>query len=888
MKKLFTLLFIVLWLIPAYADNILTTTGQTDKLDLTSNGGSVFDILLDDATGNETAFTLNYETNKATSGNDTGLFINFTDTASPGASYVCDMQVGGSSVFNLAPNGVLNVGGSTAGIEINGAASGIRTQSTNKTLLLQNTTFTTASSTDVSIGGGTHNQTSGTNKIVAILPTYNQSSGTAANTDFLINRTETAVGSGNQFLIDAQVGGTSKFKVSNTGTIVTANSKFSIQSGSTPTISADNPNGTSIFFNQAQSNNSTNPVFVFDTGASRYLEGSSGNQVFFSLTPDYNQTATTGATDFLINRTETTIGSGAQYLINAQVGGVSKFNLSNSGLAVFDTGVAGSQATPAVSFGDGDSGFFETSDDTVGLSCGGNRVYNFSATAMFATDTDRWYLYNGADPSSTQPNLIPNRSDLDTGIGWTAADQLALVSGAKEMIRIVETGTATTDQVILSPGVVSGAAATPVLAFGDGDTGFYENLDDSIQVTNGGTANFIFSAGVFRALTNGPAILKEAPSGTNPTLVPDWQDFDSGLGSGAADQVSIIAGGVEVARASENTTDQFIISPDGIQNDATVPSLAFGDGDAGFFESADDTIAVSTGSASARFSFTGGFFQANATRGGRIYDGTPSATGPTFMFNGDTDTGIGGTTDSLSLISGGLEMLRLTETGTSSTDQLIIGPAGVIGSAGTPSLSWGDGDTGLYEISDDSLSFAIAGVQKWFVGATVLGAPSGAYPALLFEAASATNPTVVPAVNDLDTGIGSSAGNVVSIIGGGNEIISAAGNAGTGNKQTTINGANIRTITPVAAATYDTTANDYFLLVTYTGTGPVTSLTLMSADCQNGRILIIKDGGGNSTVNNITIDTEGAENIDGAATLVINADYGSRNLICYSSNWYIF
>lgn len=61
--------------------------------------------------------------------------------------------------------------------------------------------------------------TSGTRAIFAITPTYNQATGTAANTDFLINRTQTAVGSGAQLLADMQVGSVSKFKVSNTGKV---------------------------------------------------------------------------------------------------------------------------------------------------------------------------------------------------------------------------------------------------------------------------------------------------------------------------------------------------------------------------------------------------------------------------------------------------------------------------------------------------------------------------------------------------------------------------------------------------------------------------------------------------------------------------------------------
>lgn len=64
---------------------------------------------------------------------------------------------------------------------------------------------------------GTSTATSGSVAAFSILKTYNQASGTAANTDLLVNRTETAVGSGAQLLADFQVGGTSKLSLLNTG-----------------------------------------------------------------------------------------------------------------------------------------------------------------------------------------------------------------------------------------------------------------------------------------------------------------------------------------------------------------------------------------------------------------------------------------------------------------------------------------------------------------------------------------------------------------------------------------------------------------------------------------------------------------------------------------------
>jgi hypothetical protein len=94
-------------------------------------------------------------------------------------------------------------------------------------------------------------------------------------------------------------------------------------------------------------------------------------------------------------------------------------------------------------------------------------------------------------------------------------------------------------------------------------------------------------------------------------------------------------------------------------------------------------------------------------------------------------------------------------------------------------------------------------------------------------------------------------------------------------------------ITTVNAATYDFLTTDYILHVTYTATAAVTSLTLPTAQCVSGRTLIIKDAGGNAGTNNITIDTEGAETIDGENTLVISSDYGAYTLYSDGSNWFI-
>lgn len=177
------------------------------------------DTLLDASTGNEVAYTLNYTTNKSVSGNDTGLLINKTDTASPGTSYLLDLKVGGVTSVYVDDTGLLETTGNLEGGNVignNAILSNLHTATaTDQTLQLQHRGFTAADNA-VETVTGTITNSSGTFSGMVIKPTYNQT-GTAAATDLYINRTETAVGSGAQNLINAQVAAADRFKVSNTG-----------------------------------------------------------------------------------------------------------------------------------------------------------------------------------------------------------------------------------------------------------------------------------------------------------------------------------------------------------------------------------------------------------------------------------------------------------------------------------------------------------------------------------------------------------------------------------------------------------------------------------------------------------------------------------------------
>ncbi len=80
-----------------------------------------------------------------------------------------------------------------------------------------------------------------------------------------------------------------------------------------------------------------NHTFSSATGAGNYASftgtfgGTSTAQVHVAITPTISQSSTAGYTALLINPTESTTGSGTKNLIDAQVGGSSKFSVSNTG-----------------------------------------------------------------------------------------------------------------------------------------------------------------------------------------------------------------------------------------------------------------------------------------------------------------------------------------------------------------------------------------------------------------------------------------------------------------------------------------------------------------------------------------------------------------------------
>lgn len=91
----------------------------------------------------------------------------------------------------------------------------------------------------------------------------------------------------------------------------------------------------------------------------------------------------------------------------------------------------------------------------------------------------------------------------------------------------------------------------------------------------------------------------------------------------------------------------------------------------------------------------------------------------------------------------------------------------------------------------------------------------------------------------------------------------------------------------VTAINYTVLVTDYIVGITSTA-APRTITLPPAAMAEFGRIYVIKDQSGGAGTNNITIDPDGAELIDGAATKVINTNYGAMAIYSNGLGWFVY
>lgn len=111
-------------------------------------------------------------------------------------------------------------------------------------------------------------------------------------------------------------------------------------------------------------------------------------------------------------------------------------------------------ATPTLGFGAGIDGLYQSAEGTLYVGIDGARRIGFDTSGVFSNQSSG-FLGKNLTASATDPTLIPDRSDLNTGLGHgPGVDQLSLIAGAFEGLRLTESGNVVNMDIVCHNGEV--------------------------------------------------------------------------------------------------------------------------------------------------------------------------------------------------------------------------------------------------------------------------------------------------------------------------------------------------------------------------------------------------------------------------------------------------
>ena len=138
----------------------------------------------------------------------------------------------------------------------------------------------------------------------------------------------------------------------------------------------------------------------------------------------------------------------------SDISGIPIFNVNSGGLSTFDGDLTivgnvtnrlklsrapgANNTDPTLAFGDGNTGFYERSDNDLRVAIGGVNYWEFSSNCMGNVNEGKAHL-NSETATATNPSIIPWRNDSDTGIGRSSANVLSLIAGGTESLSLSAT-----------------------------------------------------------------------------------------------------------------------------------------------------------------------------------------------------------------------------------------------------------------------------------------------------------------------------------------------------------------------------------------------------------------------------------------------------------------
>lgn len=216
-------------------------------------------------------------------------------------------------------------------------------------------------------------------------------------------------------LLDIQVNGSNKFYIGAGGDVV-APGGVNVGSNGTQTTA----NNTPLYLQKTITYGGTSSRNAIETSKGSNTM-SAGMYGAFAVLPLYNQSGTAGATDFLINRTENSLGSGSQLFADYQVGGISKYSVDHLGAVTeylpstfIKVGNSSNQSASVAMSGDG------ALSSTGVLTIANNAITNIKLNTMAASTIKANSTVSTAAPQDiTAPQLTAMLSTFtgDSGSG---------------------------------------------------------------------------------------------------------------------------------------------------------------------------------------------------------------------------------------------------------------------------------------------------------------------------------------------------------------------------------------------------------------------------------------------------------------------------------------
>lgn len=274
--------------------------------------------VMDEATGDEIAFDLGAQVNKATSGLYTGIRLNVINISAPEQSNpLLDLQVSSTSVMRVTDLGEILA---SDGLDSSPTHSFI--SQTDTGLYLNNTTIPTLGVTvegaDAMLIRRLMDEATGDEVAFDLSATVNKAtSGIFTGIKFDITDTNSPAPIGTNVLFDLQVDGSSRFRVGDLGTLNFGGSLTQFFSGS------------GIILGGKIDGDHVNPVARVTNAGD--IVGSSVDQTGFEIFVTLNQTGTAGFTALKIERQTTAVGSGIQRYIWLKRGGANHWELFSDG-----------------------------------------------------------------------------------------------------------------------------------------------------------------------------------------------------------------------------------------------------------------------------------------------------------------------------------------------------------------------------------------------------------------------------------------------------------------------------------------------------------------------------------------------------------------------------